>query len=278
MIRSIRIALAIAAVAAAAVAVSAPALAAAPAPKGALTAAEYAELNTEQATFKKLEHDKRLTWDALYAVCNKVGRSTALLQSVRLNCDTGVGFDQSLGGFYADAQRCSALETTTTTTTTTTPGTTTTGTTTTGTTTTGTTTTGTTTTGTTTTGTTLTPAELKLYACLEPEYAAIGRAANSIFHTQSALRAQVLARRFVGRCRLTLGPTVQQLHALNRFAGTAKQLDVDVKLITKVANGQAPSSAINDSQLVRNAVAFSDAARAFAKLHRPQKLSVCPHQ
>lgn len=269
MIRSIRIAFVIAAVTAMAVAASVPALAASPPPKGALTAAEYGQLTAEQVAFKKLQHDKRLTWNAIYGMCSKVGRSTALLKSIRTNCDTGVGIEQSLIGFYADVQRCSALSTNTTTTgTTTTP---------TGTTTTGTTTTGTTTTSTTTSSPTLSPAELKVYACLDPEYAVIGRAAASVDKAQSALRSQVLVRHFTGRCLLTLAPTKQQLHALGRFVATAKQLAKDVELITKVADGQEPMSSINGAQIERDSAAFGQASGAYAHLHRPQNLSVCPH-
>jgi hypothetical protein len=290
MIRSIRTVLAAAAVLAVAVAAAVPAFAAAPSPKGTLTATEYKQLTTEQAAYKKLLHRKRLTWNDVYAVCHTVGQSTGLLQSVRANCDTGVGIDQALGGFDADAQRCSALATGTTTGTTTTPtgttstptGTTTTGT---GTTTTGTTTgttttgTGTTTTGTgtTTTPTGLTPTDLKLFACLQPEYAVISRAVKSVYRGQAALRGQVLSRHFIGRCLLTLAPTKQQLHALDRFSTTAKQLAVDVALITKVAGGQAPESAIDGSQIERDSLAFGAAAKAFGVLHRPQNLSVCPH-
>ena len=299
MIRSIRTVLAAAAVLAVAVAAAVPAFAAAPSPKGTLTATEYKQLTTEQAAYKKLLHRKRLTWNDVYAVCHTVGQSTGLLQSVRANCDTGVGIDQALGGFDADAQRCSALATGTTTGTTTTPtgttttgtGTTTTGSTTgttttgTGTTTTGTATgttttgTGTTTTGTgtTTTPTGLTPTDLKLFACLQPEYAVISRAVKSVYTHQTALRGQVLSRHFIGRCLLTLAPTKEQLHALDRFSTTAKQLAVDVALITKVAGGQAPESAIDGSQIERDSLAFGAAAKAFGVLHRPQNLSVCPH-
>jgi hypothetical protein len=205
-----------------------------------------------------------------------------LVQSVRSNCDTGIGFDRSLNGFDTDLNRCATLSTGTTTsptpTSTTTTGTTTTGT---GTTTTGTTTTGTTTTGTGTTTTStgvLTAAEIQLYACLEPEYAVISRAAESIYKAQAALRRKVLARDFVGRCRLTLAPTVAQLRALTRFVATSRQLTRDIALVTKVANGQAPSSAIDEAQIVKDATAFDNAAKAFGALHRPQKLSVCPHQ
>jgi hypothetical protein len=285
MIRSIRTVLGAAAVLAVAVAAAVPAFAAAPSPKGTLTATEYKQLTMEQAAYKKLLHRKRLTWNDVYAVCHTVGRSTGLLQSVRANCDIGVGIDQALGGFDADAQRCSALATGTTTGTTTTPtGTTTTptgtGTTTTGTTA-GTTTTGagttTTGTGTTTTPTGLTPTELKLFACLQPEYAVISRAVKSVYTGQTGLRSEVLARHFTGRCLLTLAPTKQQLHALDRFSTTAKQLAVDVALITKVAGGQAPESAIDGSQIERDSLAFGAAAKAFGVLHRPQNLSVCPH-
>jgi hypothetical protein len=288
MIRSIRTVLAAAAVLAVAVAAAVPAFAAAPSPNGTLTATEYKQLTTEQVAYKKLLHRKRLTWNEVYAVCHTVGQSTGLLQSVRANCDNGVGIDQALGGFDADAQRCSALATGTTTGTTTTPTgttstpttTTTTGTTTTrtGTTTTGT-TTGTTTTGTgtTTTPTGLTPTNLKLFACLQPEYAVISRAVKSVYTGQTALRGQVLARHFIGRCLLTLAPTKQQLHALDRFSTTAKQLAVDVALITKVAGGQAPESAIDGSRIELDSLAFAAAAKAFSVLHRPQNLSVCPH-
>jgi hypothetical protein len=228
--------------------------------------------------FKKLDKKKNLTWNDFYKACHIIGQSTALLQSVRSNCDTGIGIDQSLTGFYSDVDRCatlSGISGTTTTTTTTPTGT---ATTTTGTTTTG---TGTTTTGTGTTTTSsgdLTPAELKLYACLEPEYAVISRAAESVYTAQAKLRSKVLARDFLGRCLLTLAPTTAQLKALTKFVSTSRQLTKDVALITKVSNGQAPSSAIDEAQIEADATAFDNAAKAFAAIHRPQKLSVCPHQ
>jgi hypothetical protein len=288
MIRSIRIAIAVAAATALTVAMAVPAMASA-APKDSLTSTEYKQLITEQADFKKLEKKKNLTLTELYTACHAVGQSTQLLKSVRNNCETGLGFDQTLISFDSDLARCEALSTGTTTTTTST-GTTTTGTTTTGT---GTTTTGTTTTGTgtTTTGTTttatgttttgsgaLTPADLKLFACMQPEYAVISRAVRSIYEGQTGLRTQVLARDFVGRCRLTLAPTTTQLRALKHFASTSKQLSADVSLITKVANGRAPVSAIDDTQVESDSTSFSAAGKKFESLTRPQKLSVCPHQ
>jgi hypothetical protein len=269
MTRSFRIAIAVAAAVALSVAIAVPAVAAAPGPKGTLTSTEYSQLTTEQAAFKKLEKKKNLTWNDFYKACHIIGQSTALLQSVRSNCDTGIGIDQSLTGFYSDVDRCATLSGitgTTTTGTTPTPATTTTG-------------TGTTTTGTTTTSSgQLSPAELKLYACLEPEYAVISRAAESVYTAQARLRSKVLARDFLGRCRLTLAPTRAQLKALTKFVSTSRQLTKDVALITKVANGQAPSSSINEAQIEADATAFSNAAKAFSALHRPQKLSVCPHQ
>jgi hypothetical protein len=282
MIRSIRIALATGAAMAVAVAAAVPATAAAPGPKGTLTAVEYQQLINEQVAYNKLKHKKNLTWNDFYAVCHDVGQSTRLTQSIRANCETGVGIDQSLVGFYSDLDRCSALSTNTTTTTTptstTTTGTTTTGT---GTTTTGTTTTGTTTTatGTTTTGAgQLSPADLKLLACMQPEYAVISRAVKSIYNSQVALRKQVVARKFVGRCELTLAPTTAQLHDLAIWVKSAKQLAADVTLISEVSNGSQPASAINGPQVNADALAFDAAAKAFEKVKRPQKLSVCPHE
>ena len=273
MKRSLRIALTTAALVAGTIAVAVPASGATPAPKGTLTAAEYSRLTIEQAAFKQLRHRKRLTWNQIFAVCQKVGGATALLQRVRTNCNNGVGIDQALSGYFTDLQRCSALATGTTTT-----GTTTTGTTTTGTTTTGTTTTGTTTTGTRTTGTTtLTPSDLKLFACMQSEYAVISRAIRSAYAGQVALRRAVLDRRFVGRCLLTLAPTTQQLHALNLFVARARQLAADVNLVTKVANGQAPATSVNGTRLEHDALTFDAAGKAFERLHRPQNLSVCPH-
>lgn len=274
--RSIPSAAAAAVVCAAAVTLPTNALAGASPPKGTLTSIEYRQLSAEQAAFKRLEHNKRATWNQVYAVCRKVGQSTALLKSVRGNCDTGVGIDQALAGFFTDVERCAALSTSTTTTTTTPTGTTTTGTTTTGTTTTGTTTTGTGTTTTGSSGAALTPAELSLFACLQPEYAVIGRAAESVYRAQAGLRSQVLARDFVGRCRLTLAPTKTQLTVLKRFVATSRQLAADVALITKVADKQAPESALKGDQIKTDSAAFNTAGRAFSRLHRPQKLSVCP--
>lgn len=271
MIRSLRIALAVAGTTAAMVAAAVPATAASPGPKGTLTATEYKQLTVEQVGFKRLRHKKRLTWNDFYAVCHALGRSTNLLQSIRTNCDTGVGIDQSLVGFYSDAERCSALSTGTTTTTTTTPA----GTTTTGTTTT---TTATTTTGTTTTTGGLSPTDFKLFACLQPEYVVIARALKAVDAAQTGLRSTVLSRHFVGRCRLTLAPTTRQLHLLKRFVTTARQLAADVELITRVANGSAPASSINATQIEGDSLSFNKAGRAFERVKRPQNLKVCPHQ
>jgi hypothetical protein len=282
MTRSLRTTIAVAVAMALSVAIVVPAMAAATAPRATLTSTEYTQLTAEQVAFKKLDKKKNLTWAEFYAACHTVGQSTALLKSIRSNCEAGIGIDQSLDGFYADVERCAALSTPTTTTGTTTTGTTTTGT---GTTTTG---TGTTTTGTgtTTTGTgttttgagSLTPAQLKLFACLQPEYAVISRAAASVYQHQATLRRQVLVRKFVGRCLLTLAPTTAQLKALTRFAATSKQLAKDVGTLTKVANGQEPASTIDGTQIDKDATAFDVAGKAFGAIHRPQKLSVCSHQ
>jgi hypothetical protein len=275
MTRSLRTAIAVAVAIALSVATVVPAMAAANAPKGTLTSTEYTQLTAEQVAFKELDKKKDLTWNDFYKACHIIGQSTGLLRSVRSNCDTGIGFDQSLTGFYSDFDRCAelaGLTGTTTSTTTTSTGATTTGTTTTGT---GTTTTGT---GTTTTSSgTFTSQDLKLYACLEPEYAVISRAVESVYKAQAALRSQVLARDFVGRCEPTLAPSIAQLKALTRFVATSRQLTRDVALITKVANGQKPESAINEAQIQKDAAAFDAAAVAFEKIQRPQKLSVCPH-
>ena len=202
--------------------------------------------------------------------------STALLRTVRLNCNTALGLDQALNGFYAQLARCSAFSTTTTTATTTTR-TTATGTTTTGTTT-GTTTTGTTTTGTTTTPSGLSNTDLQLIACLEPEYQVISRAAKSVYDVQVELRDQVLARHFVGRCLLTLAPRHSDLELLRRFVSTSKQLAADVAKVSKVFAGTLPASAIDMTQINKDAKAFNNAGQAIAKTTRPQKLSVCPHE
>jgi hypothetical protein len=272
MTRSVHIAIAALVAVALGVVIAVPALAATTAPKGTLTSLEYKQLIAEQVAFDKLKKKKDLTWNDFYKACHTVGQSTALLKSVRANCDTGIGIDQSLTGFYSDVERCAALAgitNTTTGTTTTSTGTTTTGTTTTD--------TGTTTTGTTTTSGQLSTQDLKLYACLEPEYAVISRAAESVYSAQASLRSQVLKRDFTGRCELTLAPTIAQLKALTRFVSTSRQLTKDVALVTKVANGQAPSSSIDETQIESDAAAFDRAAADFAKIKRPQKLSVCSH-
>ena len=274
MLRSTRIAIVLAAICAVVISLAGSAIAAAPAPNGALTASEYKQLNQQLAALKKFDHDKRATWREGYAACDKAGQSTALLHSIRTNCNTVLGLDQALVGFYTQVARCSAFSTTTTgTTTTTTP----TQTTTTGTTTTGTTTTGTTTTGTTTTPGGLSSTELQFIACLEPEYQVISRAAKSVYDVQVALRAQVLARHFVGRCLLTLAPRHSDLQVLKRFVSTSKQLAADVAKISKVFAGTLPAGAINDSQINKDATAFNRAGVAISKRSRPQKLSVCPH-
>lgn len=281
MLRSIRIATAVAAVCAVTVSASATAMAAAPPPRGTLTAFEYKQLTQELTAIKKFFHSKRATWNQGYAACHDVGQSTALLRSVRTNCDTVLGIDQSLVGFLSDLERCAALSTSTTTTGTTTTGTTTTGTST-GTTTTGA-STGTTTTGTTTSTTPsttnqFTPAELQLFACLQPEYAVISRAAKAMSVTQAGLRQQVLARHFVGRCLLTLAPTHADVELSVRFASTSKRLAADVDKLTKVSNGQAPASSINYQQLKNDSGAFSRSSAALSRVKRPQNLAVCPHE
>lgn len=280
MVQPQRIAIAVAALCAALVSLSASAVAAVPAPQGTLTGLEYKQLTAQLAALNKFDHNKRETWKQGYAACDKVGRSTALLSSIRTNCETIMGLDQALGGFYVEAIRCSASSTTTTgTTTTTTPA----GTTTTGTTTTGATTTGTTTTGTTTTGTTTTPGglshtDLQLLACLEPEYAVISRAATAVYNVQLAMRNQVLARHFVGRCLLTLAPRHSDIELLARFVSTSRQLAADVAKISKVFAGTLPASALNGQQIEKDARAFSNSGRAISKTSRPTKLSVCPHE
>lgn len=272
MNRSTRTAVAAAVMLAIAVSSAIPALAAARGPKGTLTPIEYKQLLAEQAAFKKLRHNKHLTWNDIYAVCHLVGRSTDLSQSVRSNCDTGVGIDQSLAGFYSDIERCSALSTGTGTTSTTTPAATPTTTTTT---TPAATPTGT---GTTTTTAGLSASDFKLLACMQPEYAVIARALKAVSTSQARLRAQVLARDFTGRCRLTLAPTTRGLALLRRFAATAKQLAADVEQITQVANGSAPSSSVNTAQVQADSLSFATAGRQFEHITRPQNLAVCPHQ
>jgi hypothetical protein len=243
-----------------------------------LTATEYKQLTQQLAALKKFDHNKRATWKEGYAACDKAGQSTALLRTVRTNCNTALGLDQAFNGFYAQLARCSAFSTTTTgTTTTTTPtGTTTTGTTTTGTTTTG--TTGTTTTGTTTTPGGLSSTDLQFIACLEPEYQVISRAAKSVYQIQAVLRSQVLARHFVGRCLLTLAPRRSDLQRLRRFVSTSKQLAADVAKISKVFAGTLPATDLNEKQINKDAKAFNNAGQAVSKTTRPQKLSVCPHE
>ena len=274
MLRPTQLAIAIAVACVIGVSASASAIAAAPAPQGTLTATEYQQLTAQLLAINKFDHDKRATWTEGYAACDKAGRSTALLRTIRTNCNTALGLDQALVGFYAQSARCSAFSTTTTgTATTTTP----TGTTTTGTTTTGTTTTGTTTTGTTTTPGGLSSTDLQFIACLEPEYQVISRAAKSVYAIQQALRSQVLARHFIGRCLLTLAPRRSDLEELNRFVTTSTQLAKDVAKVSKVFAGTLPASALNEAQISKDARAFDRAGQAISKTRRPQKLAVCPH-
>lgn len=271
MLRSLRTAVAIAVLCAISVSLSATAFAATPTRKATLTATEYKQLTQQLAALKKFDHSKRATWNQGYAACRKAGQTTKLLRSVRVNCDTVMGYDQSLVGFGADAERCTALSTTGTTTSTTPTGTTPTDTTT------ETTTTGTTTTGTTTTGE-LTATQLQVLACLMPEYDAISRAARSVYTSQAGLRQQVLARHFIGRCLLTLAPTRGELQELKRFVASSKKLAADVTLISKVSAGQVPASQINEVQIDKDAKAFGQTGQAVYNAKRPQKLSVCPHQ
>jgi hypothetical protein len=233
--------------------------------KATLSSTEYLHLKDEAAALKKFFHSKPTSWNPAYAACAKAGTGTALERSIRTGCDDGIGLDVSLSGFFTKFGRCYALSTGTT------PGTTTTGTTTTGTTTTGTTTTGTTTTG-------LSNTTLQLYACLDPEYQVISRSSAALYRSAIAIRAQVLARGFTGLCRRTLAPPKAELTLFKRFAATSKQLSVDVNTLTKVADGTAPSSAINVAQMKADGAAFDRAARILFKYRRPQKLSVCPHE
>jgi hypothetical protein len=261
MIRSIRVSIALCVALALGVVVAVPAGATIPGPKGTLTNTEYVQLTDEQVAFLKLDKTKHLTFKELYAACHTVGKSTQLLKSVRSNCDIGLGTDQALVGFYSDTKRCSGLLTSTTTSTTTTD--------------TGTTTTDT---GTTTTDTdALTSNELKYYACLQPEYAVVSHAAESVYEGQTSLRRSVLARDFILPCTIALAPSIAELKALRRLVATSLQLTNDVALITKIANGNAPESAINQTQLQTNAVAFTRAAKALAAIGRPQNLSLCPY-
>jgi len=269
MLRSTGVAIALAAICAFAISMAGSAVAATPAPNGSLTATEYKQMTAELAALKKFDHNKRATWQEGYAACDKVGQSTALLHSVRTNCNTVLLLDQALVGFYTQAAKCSALSTTTTgTTTTTTP---------TQTTTTGTTTTGTTPSGTTTTPGGLTSTELQFIACLRTDYQAISLGAQAVYKVQVALRHQVVARHFAGRCLLTLAPRRSDLKVLKRFAATSKQLAADVTKISKVQAGTLPASAINTSQINKDSKAFTSAGDAISKTSRPQKLSVCPH-
>ncbi len=222
--------------------------------RGELTAIEYRQLNAELTAFRRAVKTGRLTWNGLYAACRKVGESTALLRAVRSNCTTGVGVEQALAGFNADAQRCAALTQTVTGTTT-----------------------ASSTTGTSTAAGGLTSAQLTLIACLEPEYQAISRATGSLYRGQSALRQQVLARRFRGRCLLTLAPTVRQLGLERRFLSTSRRLVHDVVLISRVSAGTLPASALNVVQISADARAFMAAGKAVVETRRPQNLAVCPH-
>lgn len=272
MLRSIRIASAVAAACAVAISCSATAIAAAP-PRGTLTGTEYRQLSQELVALKRFLHGRTVNWNRGFAACNRAGRSTALLRSQRAGCAAGIGFLESLLNFYADAQRCAALATSTTTSTTTTPTTTAP---------TGTTTTATTTTATTPTPTTTTPSfngtELKVIACLQPEYQLISRTTRNIYRADSALRRQVLRRGFVGRCLLTLAETPSELRLERRFALTSRRLSADIALLSKVADGQAPPSAVNATAIEHDAAQFGQTGRVLLRQRRPQKLAVCPHR
>jgi hypothetical protein len=254
--RLTRIAVVLAACAAGAGAVALPAGATPPrAPhRGELTAVEYRQLNAELTALRHAAHAGPLTWNELYAVCRKVGESSALLRSIRRNCSTGIGVEQALAGFNADAQRCAAL--TQTSTATTTVGS---------------------TTGTTTTAAGLTPAQLSLISCLEPEYQAISRAAGSLASVQSALRRQVLARHFGGRCLLTLAPTVPELERERRFRSASSRLARQVVLISRVSAGTLPADTLDLAQIAADARALTGAAKSVLEARRPQNLAVCPH-
>jgi hypothetical protein len=280
MVRSIRIAIAVAAVCAVAVSASASAVASTPAPRGTLTAIEYTQLAESMAALKKFNHDKKATWKEGFAACDKVGQSTALLRSVRTNCNMALGLDQALYGFYTQFARCSAFQTTGTTTTTTPTGTTTTGTTT-GTTTAGT-TSGTTTSGA-TTDTTTTPGgldtqQLQFLACLQPDYALISRASKTIYASQADLRQAVLSRHFVGRCLLTLAPTRAEIAVMKRLVSTTTQLAADVLQVSRVFSGALPASDLDTVQIAKDAAAESVVGAQLDRIKRPQNVAVCPHE
>ncbi len=252
--RQLVVALVTAGLVAGVVAASATAGQAARVRRGELTAIEYRQLGAELIAFRAAARAGTLTWSELYAACRKVGEATALLRTIRGNCDTGVGVEQALAGFNADALRCAALTQTTTGTTS-----------------------STTTTATPSATAALTSSELSLIACLEPEYVAISRGAGSLYRAQSALRRQVLRRGFSGRCLITLAPTVVELRREHRFLSTSTQLTHDVRLISRVSAGTLPASALNVAQTTADAKAFVAAGRAVVGTHRPQNLAVCPH-
>ncbi len=237
--------------------------AAAAAPRhGTLSSTEYKQLSQVLAGINHALAGKKVNWRAADAACRKAGTTTTLLKTQRKSCLADLTTIEALLNFVTDQPRCEAAAAATSTT---------------GTTTTGTTTTGTTTAGTTTTGG-VSGADLQLVVCLNPEYKALSRAASTMYPTDSAARRQALTRGFSGVCLATLVDTSAELRHEENFAFTAKHLAADAALLTKVSRGQAPASDVNATQVVDDASAFEQSARAWLNQKSPQNLSVCAHQ
>lgn len=297
MLRALSIAAAIAAVCGTLAAFGSSAAVAA-SPHGTLTSTEYERLSTAITALKKSLSGKKLNWQAAEAACQAIGGGSPLLTTQRESCVDDLALSAALVKFEVDQEKCAAKvtkktgtgttattpATTTATTpvaTTTTPATTTPATT--PTTTTATTTTPATTTTTTPSTTTTTPtsgfskADLKLVACLDPDYQSLGRLAKLNYTVDVSARKDAVVRGFKGKCLATLVSTAAQIRDEESFAFSAKHLASDVALITKVDHGKASPSKLNETWIADDARDFVDAAATLESETSPQKLSVCPH-
>jgi hypothetical protein len=123
----------------------------------------------------------------------------------------------------------------------------------------------------------LTHAALKLVACLDPDYQALGRLAGLNYSIDVLARKDAVARGFMDKCLATLVSTAAQIRDEESFAFTAKHLASDVALITRVEHGKASPSKLNATWIEDDARNFVDAAATLENQKSPQKLSACPH-
>lgn len=234
----------------------ASAAAAAAAPRPTLSSAEYRQLATATAALNKSASSKSFNWTRARAACRQVGTATALLRTQRATCLDTVNVLDALASFPAEQRRCSAAPATSTTTTETT-------------------------TGTTTTGSTTTAANsavIRVMACMDPRYQALGREAKAIYKADLAARKQAVSRGFTGACLATLVSTPAQLRTGRSFWLASEKLAADVTPLLKVTEGKEPSSAFNQVRIDNDVKQFETSATAVLAEHGSQNLSICPHQ